>query len=153
MEIYNRLAVPLTDPISDVESGDIVTPASVIEPEIRGVFKAQKRINAFFGSEGTVSWNVGGKQIILMWRAPNFFTRRRCNELAVGINPAGGHSDTTFETMVYDGTTNLDYNEVKFCASSGNSRAAHYCDMSICISASMGTEHKSSVTVRVENKA
>ena len=131
----------------------MVTPALVIDPGTKGVFKAQKRRNAFFGCEGTVSWNVGGKQILLMWRAPNFFTRRKRNELAVGIDPAGGHSDTTFETMFYDRTTNFDYDKVKFCASSGNSGAARYCETLICVSASMGTEHKSSVTVRVENKA
>ncbi|XP_060062561.1 tereporin-Ca1-like [Ylistrum balloti] len=142
MEVDNYSKWAMTSPIAYPDRGVITLSPREIHPGQREVMLARKTGYTATGTQGTVSWLIDNRRVIVMWEAPFNFDFYD-NKLAVGIVPSSAHTSSMFDVMsggsgnftrgVYDSSI----------------RTIEYCDEALCVEGTMGTSHKTQVHIQV----
>lgn len=142
IEVDNYSRWAMTHPISFPDRGVVTIPPRDIHPGEREAMLARKTSFTATGTQGTVSWLIDNRRVIVMWEDPfnlNFYS----NTLAVGIIEEDAHTASMYDTMmkgsgnftrgVYDQTIHT----------------IEYCDGALCVTGTMGTSHKNQIHIQV----
>ena len=146
MNIINATKWPMTNPRCYAHGGVIVVQPSEISSGCKEMMVMRKRYRLPTGSYGTVSWDINGKQVIVMWSAPfnfDFYS----NTLAVGIseNDDNNHSEGSFHEMYREDKDYFTREEYR----NSTRNIVKAVDNFICVRGSMSTTHKPVVQIVV----
>lgn len=143
LEIINVAKWPLTSPITHIHGGVVETQARHVQPGTKEMMVMRKTYHTATGSYGTVSWDVNGREVLVMWSAP-FNFNHHSNWLAVGVAADGTHNGNTFNDMYYENKSYFVRDEYYY-----HTRDVTKCDSTICIRGSMGTSHHPEIHIVV----
>lgn len=135
LEIINKTMWPLSNPTTHVHGGVVESQPVQVDPASKEMMVMRKTHGTPFGSYGTVSWNVNGKEVLVMWSAP-FNFELFSNTLAVGIAPEGEHTISSFDEMYYK-TKEYFVREEYLKRTQDVSKS----DLQICVEGRMSTTH------------
>ena len=143
LEVIDLSKWSLTNPVTHIHGGVVDTQASHVKPGMKEMMVMRKRYHAATGSYGTVSWEVNGREVIVMWSAPYSFDLH-ANWLGVGIGHRGSHNINTFDDMYYGSGSWFKRAEYYYYT-----RDVTKCDGVICIQGNMGTSHHPKIRIVV----
>ena len=146
MNIINATKWPMTNPRCYTHGGVIVVQPSEISSGCKEMMVMRKRYHLPTGSYGTLSWDINGKQVIVMWSAPfNFDFYSNTLAVCIAEHYGNNHSESSFHEM---------YNEEKDYFTREEYRNStrnilKTVDGIICVHGSMSTTHKPVVEILV----
>ncbi|OWF36767.1 tereporin-Ca1-like [Mizuhopecten yessoensis] len=142
MEVDNYSKWAMTSPIAYPDRGVVTLSPREVHSGQREAMLARKTSLTATGTQGTVSWLIDNRRVIVMWEAPfnfDFYS----NKLAVGIIPYGTHTSAMFDVM-NKGSGNFTRGVYD-----RNIHTIVYCDEDLCVEGTMGTSHKTQVHIQV----
>ena len=102
LEVINLSKWSLTNPVTLIHGGAVASQAHHVQPGMKEMMVMRKTYYTATGSYGTVSWDINGRVVIVMWSAPYSFDFHS-NWLGVGIGHSRTHNSNTFNDMYYGG--------------------------------------------------
>ena len=148
IEVINATKWQMRNPQSQRHGGVVELQATEVAPGCKERLVVRKRFAQATGSHGTVSWDVGGKQVIIMWSAPFNFDFY-ANTLAVGITDDEQQRNRreSFNEMYYgDGKSYFVREHFK-----DHTRDITKSDGTLSVRGSMGTSHEPIITIVVSS--
>lgn len=145
IEIENVSKWTLGSPQTFGHGGYISVAPRQVAPNFNELMIARKTGHTATGSYGTVSWEVQGRLVIVMWTEPYNFNHYT-NVLAIGMIQPWEHTDDTYDNIYYGKKSYQHMAKGSFYGTTSN---LFVCDDLICMSGTMGTAHKPTVVVIV----
>ena len=143
LEVIDLSKWSLTNPVTHIHGGVVETQARHVKPGMKEMMVMRKTYHTSTGSYGTVSWEVNGREVIVMWSAPYSFDHHS-NWLAVGVGSKGTHQRNTFNDMYYRSGSWFKRDEYYYYT-----RDVTKCDGVICIRGNMGTSQHPKIRIVV----
>ena len=148
IEVINATKWQMRNPQIQRHGGAVELQATEVAPGCKERLVVRKRFAQATGSHGTVSWDVGGKQVIIMWSAPFNFDFY-ANTLAVGITDDEQQRNRreSFNEMYYGhGKSYFVREHFK-----DHTRDITKSDGTLSVRGSMGTSHEPIITIVVSS--
>ena len=143
LEIIDLTKWPLTNPVTHIHGGVVEVQARHVTPGMKEMMVMRKTYHQATGSYGTVSWDIKGREVLVMWSAP-FNFNHYSNWLGVGIGNVGTQTGNTYNAMYYGAPTWFKRDEYYYYT-----RDVTKCDDLICVRGNMGTSHHPKIRIVV----